>query len=389
MRMCVVSGKQCWRDASGRWLSYGGFPVQMEALRTLCDDMTIVIAEAQPREGGMPLPADARVVALRMPTGIDFRRKVSVGAHLPYYLGRIAREVAIADCVHVPVPGDIPFLGLVIAAFHRKPLFALYNGSWAPNAETTVMNRVTRQTMRLIAGGRNAMLVVGDGDAPPAPKMDWLFASSLTRAEIVETPIDDQRGLATPPRLIYAGRLSVEKGIPVLLEALALLRREGLTPLPHLTLAGDGPQRGELEQLADTLGLTDLVWFAGQLDRPALGRALRAADFCIHPSRTEGYCKAWLDAMAQGLPVLATEVGAARAVIGADGERGWLVPPDEPAALAAAMRRVLTEWRDWPALRRRCRDYAERRTLEAWSDQIRRVCATHWHIEPARTRLPA
>ena len=378
MRLCVVSFKQCWQDAGGQWCSYGGFPAQMDALRTLCDEMTIVIVASFAREGGMPLPADARVVALRSPSGADFRRKVSVAAQLPYYLGRIAAEVRRADLVHTPLPGDLPLLGVVAAVVGRRHLFALYNGSWLPNSETTIMNRVTRQTMRLLARGRTVMLAVGDGPVPPAPGMQWLFATSLTRAEVRSHAPALDRSLSSPPQMIYAGRLSVEKGLPVLLRALAMLRADGLAPLPRLTLAGGGPERGALEALASELGCADLVRFAGQLDRAGLATELRGADFCVHPSHSEGYCKAWLDAMAHGLPVLTTEVGAARAVVGGEGERGWLVPPGDPRALAAGIRHVLTGEHDWPALRRRCRAFAANRTLEAWAEQIGAVCAQQW-----------
>lgn len=374
MRLCVISFKQCWQDPEGAWHSYGGFPVQMDALRTLCDDMTILIVRSFARDGGMPLPRDAKVVAMRSPAGADFRRKLSVLRGLHYYLGVIDREIREADLVHTPVPGDLPFLGLVTAVMRHKPRFALYNGSWSANSQTTIMNRITRQTMRLLARGHGVMMAVGDAPSPPAPGMEWLFATSLTQDEVAANRVRDDRGLACPPRMIYAGRLSVEKGVPVLLEALQRLKDAGLQPFPALTLAGDGAERPALEAMAQDLGLTLHVTFAGQLDRSRLARELQAADFCIHPSHTEGYCKAWLDAMAQGLPVLTTSVGAAQAVIGDEGERGWLVRPGDPEALAATIRRTLTEDRDWPALRRRCRGFANARTLEAWTEQIRLAC---------------
>ena len=97
----------------------------------------------------MPLPGDARVVALQSPVGIDFRRKVSVAAHLPYYLRRIAAEIRQADVVHTPVPGDLPYIGLVLSVLYGKRVFALYNGSWVRNSETTIMNLITRQTLRM------------------------------------------------------------------------------------------------------------------------------------------------------------------------------------------------------------------------------------------------
>ena len=99
----------------------------------------------------------------------------------------------------------------------------------------------------------------------------------------------------------------------------------------------------------------------------------------MHASHSEGYCKAWLDAMAHGLPVLTTEVGAAAAVIGRDGERGWLVPPADPAAFAAALRRVLSGDLDWAMLRGRCRAFASTRTLEAWAEEIGERCAQRWN----------
>jgi glycosyltransferase involved in cell wall biosynthesis len=248
--------------------------------------MTIVIVRSTPREGGMPLPADARVVALRRPSGVDFRRKLSVVAHLPYYLGRIGRELRTADMVHTPVPGDLPFLGLLLAAAQRKRVFALYNGSWEPNTETTIMNRVTRQTMRLLARGSNVMLAVGDGSAPPAPGMHWLFATSLTAAEVAGASPDLDRGLQSPPRLIYAGRLSPEKGLPVLVAALARLRAAGRQPMPHLTIAGGGPDRAALEALVCRAGCEEWVRFTGQLDRTQLTAELAAADLCVHPAHS-------------------------------------------------------------------------------------------------------
>src|SRR5919109_4054539 len=82
MRLCVVTFKQCWQDQRGRWLSYGGFPGQMGALGSLFDELTLVIVRGRPQGRGMPLPAHAEIIPLRSPAGEDFRRKLSVAAHL-------------------------------------------------------------------------------------------------------------------------------------------------------------------------------------------------------------------------------------------------------------------------------------------------------------------
>jgi glycosyltransferase involved in cell wall biosynthesis len=391
VKVCVVSFKECWRDAaSDAWMSDGGFPRQMTAMASLFDEMVLVTPRVPARAGGIPLPGAARVVPLPRPEGVDARRKLSVLAGLSRYVGLIAPEVRRADVVHVPLPGDLPFIGMVIAQALRKPLLARYGSSWAVNAETTVMNRLTKRWMRMAAGGRNVMLATGHGEEPPARGMHWIFASAIWASELRTFCPRVDRALSTPPRLVYAGRLSPEKGVAVLLRALALIG----APVT-LTLAGDGPERAALEADARRLLPAGAVTFAGQLDREALSRCLGEADVCVQPSRTEGFSKAWLDAMAHGLPVIASDVGAARAVIGADGERGLLVPPGDPSALASAIARLLGLARagdrdapvDWPALRRRCVQFVESRTLDAWADRAGQLCAAQWRLALVNGKL--
>ena len=377
MKLCVVSFKECWPDGRGGWMSDGGFPRQMAAISSLFDEMVLATATCSPRPGGNALPPNLRLVPLRRPIGMDARRKLSVMAHLPHYVRLIASEVRRADAVHVPLPGDLPFIGMLIANAFHKPLLARYGSSWSVNGETTAMNRLTKGWMRLAAGGRNVMVATGDGDQPPAEHMHWLFASAVSRRELHQLESHLDRGLSTPPRLVYAGRLSSEKGVPVLLQAFAQI--QGRTDAT-LSIAGDGPQRASLEAEARRLLPKDRVAFLGQLNRDELSRCLATADVCVHPSLTESLCKAWLDAMAHGLPVIACDVGAARSAIGVSGERGMLVPPGDVSALASALLRMLDEPREWPAMRRRCHEFVQGRTLETWAQRLGVLCATQWGV---------
>jgi glycosyltransferase involved in cell wall biosynthesis len=373
--------KVCWQEPDGRWMSSGGFPLQMGAIASLFDEMVLVVVRGVPQPGGLPLPANARVVPLTSPRGVDLRRKLSVLARSPYYLWRIGASMRGVDAVHVPLPGDLPLLALITAALARKHVIARYGGSWWPNAETTAMDRFTKRCMRRLAsrnGRRNVMLATGDDGTAPAPGMSWIFSTALSRSELQAIRPCLDRALADPPRLVYVGRLSVEKGVAHLLRALASLAQVRSCPLPRLTVIGDGPDRSRLEALARELGCEQIVTFTGQLARERLAVELGRADLCVQPSLTEGFSKAWLDAMAHGLPVLASNVGAARAVIGDAGEHGWLVPPGDVPALTEAIHHVLTGPIEWPSLRRRCRAYVEERTLEAWAGRIGDQCAQEW-----------
>jgi glycosyltransferase involved in cell wall biosynthesis len=268
---------------------------------------------------------------------------------------------------------------MLMALLMRKHLIARYGGSWVETTQTTPMNRVTRWCMRTFAGGRNVMLATGDGTEPPAPGVHWIFSTALSDTWLRQIEPVFERGLSNPPRLIFAGRLSPEKGLAHLIEAVAQLKRAGYHPLPTITIAGDGPQRAKLQELVHAADCEAQFIFVGQLDQRQLSQHFHQSDICIQPSLTEGFSKAWLDAMAHGLPVIASDVGAASAVIGSSDDRGWLVPPGNPAVLADTLRQVMTSTTDWPTLRRRCRAYVEGRTLEAWAQHIGHICAQQWN----------
>jgi glycosyltransferase involved in cell wall biosynthesis len=388
MRVCAVSFKECWQD-NGRWMSSGGFPMQMSAIASLFDEMTLVIVEGTKRSGGIPLPACAAIVPLSSPRGSDLRRKLSVAARLPYYVGVIAREAARADVVHAPVPGDIPFLSVLVANVLRKPLIARYGSSWEATTETTVMNRLTKSMMRRLAGGANVMLATGAGAGAPARNVHWLFATAISRAEVdAVRPMLDRRP-HRPLRLAYAGRLSPEKGVRYLVAAMARLRDRGHGDAAQLTLIGDGPERAELESLIERLDCGQIVTFAGQLERRALLDTLQQMDVCVLPSLTESFCKARLDAMLCGVPIVTTAVGFGRDIAGSDGERGWIVAAANVPALAETLMKIATEPRDWPALRRRCRGYVESRTLEAWAARIADICSAQWKLQIVDGKLRA
>lgn len=390
MNLCIVSIKECWQGPEGRWFSYGGFPLQMKAICSLFERTELLVVGSHPREGGLVLPTGARVIALREPVGRRTRRKLSVARNLGYYLSTIRRHIKQADAVYIPLPGDMGLLGMLTALAYRKRLVVRYGGSWSSTGVTTPMNRVTRGLMQLFAGGRNVMLATGDGSSPPARGMHWIFASALSEAELHKiNPVLD-RGLQSPPRAVYAGRLSPEKGCAVLVQAVARLHAGGFERTPIVTMLGDGVERQRLEALAQEHGCRNRFRFVGQVSRHDLSREMSDADFCIQPSLTEGFSKAWLDAMAHGLPVITSAVGAAPQVVAGEGERGWLTPPGDVDSLSRQIAEVTTAPIDWPELRRRCRGFAETRTLESWVKRIHDHCRDAWQCvsEDGKLKIP-
>lgn len=160
---------------------------------------------------------------------------------------------------------------------------------------------------------------------------------------------------AAGPVLTFVGRLHAQKDVATLLHAAARLRAE--RPGIHVLLVGEGPEKESLRVLALGHGLKDQVTFAGAV--ADVIPYLDATDVFVHPSRAEGMPGALLEAMACGLPCVATRIGGTADVI-TDGEDGLLVPPGDVRSLEAAIARLLED----PALARRLGARA-RATVEA------------------------
>lgn len=135
------------------------------------------------------------------------------------------------------------------------------------------------------------------------------------------------------PLIGWVGRLSREKGPDVFLEALGLLA--GLRW--EAVFIGEGPERDGLVRRARELGLAGRVRWLGLV--PEAGRAMAAFDAFVLSSRTEGTPIALLEAMAGGVPLVVTGVGGVPDVVG--GREAWLVPPEAPDRLAAALAELL------------------------------------------------
>lgn len=136
-----------------------------------------------------------------------------------------------------------------------------------------------------------------------------------------------------PVRLLTVGALAAKKGHVQLLDALTELSDA------QLDLVGDGELRGELELHAAELGLGERVRFRGAVPKEEVARLMREADLFVLPSLEETFGCVLIEAMASGLPSVATRVGGVPEVL--DEDAGELVPSGDPPALAAAIRAAL------------------------------------------------
>jgi glycosyltransferase involved in cell wall biosynthesis len=175
---------------------------------------------------------------------------------------------------------------------------------------------------------------------------------------VPDAPAIDRSVLATPkdaPLAVALGRLHRNKGLDVLLRAAAAI------PELYVWIAGEGPERGALEKLAQDFGISERVRFLGwRDDRAAL---YKAADVCVYPSREEPFGNVVVEAWSCGVPIVST-ASTGPAWLVRDGEDAILTPVDDAAKLAEAIRSVVAS----KVLAARLAAAGKRRVAEEFSE---------------------
>jgi GalNAc-alpha-(1->4)-GalNAc-alpha-(1->3)-diNAcBac-PP-undecaprenol alpha-1,4-N-acetyl-D-galactosaminyltransferase len=212
------------------------------------------------------------------------------------------------------------------------------------------------------------------------PRADAVVVQTSDVADWVQAFVADGKVVAIPnpvappptgehpereQNVAAVGRLDHEKGFDLLLEAFA--RCAPSHPGWSLTIAGSGPDASALAGRTRALGLQDRVDFLGVIPEPHMLFA-RSSLFVL-PSRAEGFPNVLLEAMAAGLPVVATDCHFGPRTIVRDGIDGLLVPPDDPEALAAAMGRLMADEAERDRLAREAPAVLERFGLSLVADR--------------------
>lgn len=329
-------------------------------------------------------------------------RVVDLGARHRWNVPGAARELAalVREGEHDVVHAHLYFPAVAAALSRRLGLsraaqvVSFHNLAYAPGVNKAGVGLRWRKRLAasLYPRGFDAKLAVS-----AAVANHYQRELGLRGVEVLHNPVPkalaDRAGAAGqrprssgtgPFKVLVPGRLVHEKGHADVLQALALLRSEGRAL--SVTLAGHGPLRESLSQAVRDLGLTDAVHITGVMPHEQLLDAMDAADLVVVPSRFEGFGLTALEAIALGRPVIATTAGGLPEVI-EHGVSGWLVPPQDPAALAQAIARLM----DDAPLRQRLGDAGRERaqarfSLPVLTGQLREI---YQRVVRARQTGPA
>jgi len=341
-----------------------------------------------------PRPRKSQRVPLDLPDGVhveDVRLSIPAPGHLnlqvcfPTFIGTLLKFRRISpDVLHVNTEFGVGWEGLLVAksmgipsvgtfhTFFADPgyLKAIGLPTWkwlqklAWSYSVFFFNRCTRRTSPSRAV-RDALVERGSL-SPPLIVSNGIQTPPMPAREVVEATMNKLG--AKPNSFVYVGRISGEKSLEVLIDAIARV------PDAQLILVGDGPARQGLEDKVTADGIADRVIFAGMIphDRlmaegfPACGLAFVTA------SKTENQPMSILEAMAQGNPVIGVRALGIPGLV-EDGVSGLLVEPDNVEQMAAAMRRMIDEDGLQARLAAGAREVAESNDLSRTVDRFEEV----------------
>jgi colanic acid/amylovoran biosynthesis glycosyltransferase len=212
--------------------------------------------------------------------------------------------------------------------FHGWPVF--YDAKYSRVKEKVLGARFTRSISYFC---RSQLMMLSEcGDSAPF--------------KVVHCGVNIERYAYRTPRkqvkrLFCSGRLAPEKGHTILINALGILKDNGYEL--ELRLAGNGPSKGQLEALVKRLGLEDRIQFPGFVSEDEIIDELQGSDLFVLPSFVEGVPVSVMEAMAIGVPVIATNIAGTSELV-EDGKTGILIRPSDPEALADAVVRMIDDY---------------------------------------------
>ncbi len=318
-----------------------------------------------------------RTNAPSWPAWVDAVPVLRAGFRLVPYLVALWRSIGQAQVVHVFANSGwawhlLAAPALAIARMRGVPAIINYRGGLAGE----FFAAAPRHVLWALAGANQRVT--------PSAFLERVFSQHGLSAEIIPNIIDLSRFVALPlraagdaPHLIVTRNLEAIYDIPTALRAFALVRLR--RPGAQLTVAGTGPERAALQQLAAELSVTDAVHFAGRIDNASIAALYASANIVLNPSTADNMPISILESLASGVPVVTTDAGGIPDLVSHE-VTALLVPVGNPEAMATAALRLL----DDAALAQQIHDrgldevsrYAWPQVREQWQAAYQRAVAS-------------
>lgn len=378
-RLLIVEGEVHYAFR-GRLHAYGPYAREIDVWADLFPEVVIAAPVVEAAPPGHCLPFTRENISMRpqwRTGGITFRAKALQAAMVPAHVVRLASAMRDVDAIHVRCPSNLPLLGLLLAPLYSRRLVGKYTSQWDGGPREPWSWRLQRALLRS-SWFRGPVTVYGRLPDQPSHIVPF-FTSALDSAQAARAAAAASAPRACGPlRVLYVGRLTENKNVDVVLEAVARLADTGVAV--ECTVVGEGPERARLEARAARRGIAAQVAFLGGVPFDAVLECYERADVLALVSTSEGWGKSLTEAMAFGLVCIGSSTGVVPELL-ADG-RGVVVPARDAAALATALRDVALRRADYDAMRRRAAEWAQQFTLDGLRSALAALLDGHWNLGP-------
>lgn len=376
MHILVVSHKPLWRSSSSPigYATDGGFVYHIQAISSVATKISLVVPQYANNNTAGEIPfQDTSIKVSGIPSFFwsGKWRQIEVILQLPFLIPYLIWQMARADAVHLPVPGDYGAVALWLSRFFSKKLIWVRHCADFKKPKSFIQRWFVREMVRR-AGGNVVCFATGGAESLPSAKngnIRWIFSSSLLKSEL--QAMCKPRSLPSSNEdihLITVSRQTIEKGTGRLLQALPAIL--GIYPNVQLHVVGDGADLPLFKNQATELGLNNVVHFYGKLNSKDVYNALAKAHLFVYPTlASEGFPKVVLEALGSGLPVITNPISVLPTLI-ANTRSGIVMQKGDKAELVHAVCSVLGNKELYEEFAKNACLTAGQYSLEDWVDQM-------------------
>jgi len=279
-----------------------------------------------------------------------------------------------ADAIHVRCPGNLGLLGVILAPLFSKKLIAKYAGQWPDYDGEPLSFRLQKKILRT-RWWNSPVTVYGEWPDEPSYVVPF-FTSMMTLQQIADAvAVSSEKTLEAPIRIVFSGRLSKEKGVHHLIEAVGILEERGLDV--ELAIVGNGVEFDSLKKQIAALGIGDQVKMVGDVPYEAGLEYFKWGHILVLPSQSEGFPKVLAEAMCHGMVCIGTNSGLVPKML--EGH-GIVLDSVGAVAIADAIEEISSDADRFQKMSKAGVEWASQYSIEGLRDALQGLMEKSWGV---------
>jgi len=300
---------------------------------------------------------------------------------LPILIFSLCRVMFRAESIHVRCPGNIGLIGILLAPIFSNKRIAKYAGQWTEYSNEPFFYRLQKNLLK--SKWWSAPVTVY-GEWPNQPSHVIPFFTSIMNNSQINRAIENSQSIQFNKilQILFVGRLTKEKNIHILIEALAELKSQNIKFFCRII--GEGPFHETLVKMVDKNQLKNMIEFVGAISQEAVFNKYEESDVLVLASQSEGWPKAISEAMAFGLICVGSNRGLVQNILGEN--RGILIEPGDPKSLIKVLKEINASKPDYLEVRKKAAQWSQKYSLEALKNSLKELMEKHWQVKLATDR---